>query len=60
MEKKIELTSVGNYFDGEYYYEEFMDEDGNKFFLKYQQVGLFREEAPTDNIENEVDWEIIG
>ena len=60
MEKSIKLTSVGMYFDGEYYYENFVDEDGNKFFLKFQSVGLFRDEEPTDNIENEVDWEIVG
>jgi len=57
---KIELTSVGMYFDGEYYYENFVDKDGKKFFIKYQPVGLFREEEPTDNIEDAVDWEIVG
>ena len=65
-EKMIRLVPDNEckmYFDGDNYYENFVDKVGNKYFIKYVPVGLWAEDDldnnlyDCDNLYIEDNWE---
>lgn len=56
----LKLTFIGSEYDNGTIFDEYVDENGKKYFIKRVFAGLFSEEEPDVDISDEVEFEIEG